>query len=169
MIYFTDMLLVPGDGSLDTELAKALAGTGMRKCAQINTAPELRIDLGKASGDNAYRTAAIERVRTLMNDRLDHYVDTEGGRDERDPEDFHPVAEGSLLIQLDNLSLSTFEFLDTAAEDTLVDETSGTVGEGLLWRSSLVEDNGDSGTVKLEWAIDESYVSDGPEPDDWGY
>jgi len=167
MTYFTDMLLIPGGGSPDIELAQALAGTGMRKCAQINTSPELRIDLNKASGSTAYAAAAIERVRTLMNDRLDNYVDTSGGRDELDPERSHLVADGDLLIRLDNLSLSTWDFLDTAAEELLVDRTAGTVGEGFLWRSSLVENDGDSGTVRLSWEVDKSYVPEPNVTDDW--
>ena len=54
MIYFTDAILIPGEGSGTQfkELSQALNGTGMIRCAQVENEAELVFDWDTANAEN---------------------------------------------------------------------------------------------------------------------
>lgn len=75
MIYFTDMLLIPGDGNPSRELRQALNGSGMVRCAQVEMQPDMVYDWDRADAENnAYWETPLAERKGVATPYIDEFA-----------------------------------------------------------------------------------------------
>lgn len=168
MIYMTDMLLIPCvDGETDqkADLRKAMAGTGMVRCAQIHSMDP--IDVYRAITDEEYSSKVMAEVRSIMDNEF--YADADG-------------ISGGMSVELVNIqaaSAASGELDSASLIDSLFDDAihMSCNDRGGKWSFSVAErvegdvvypaDDADSATANIDWIYDPSCVGE-PDEDDEG-
>lgn len=181
MVYFTDMLLVPGDGgSGSEELKQALNGSGMIRCAQVKNEPDIVVDWTKTLDEGEYLEQAEARIKSLMTERYEEDFDTAGawggpggpseawGVVKNEPEVTYRIVDGEVIVKVVNAPPPMDED-NTDLLYAMHDWLAGNVApateanDGVTWDVEEVEGHDD--LFRVFWKDDPNWKPEPPEPD----
>jgi len=172
MIYFTDMLLIPGEGDPSDDLRRAMAGTGMIRCAQTETQPDLMVDWNRSEVDPEYQKEVERQIKVLMAERRSEEWDSGGawggpggsseawGIVKHEPEVAYRIVDGEVILGITNYDPNYLP--EVPLLDEITDWLSHNIGpqdpdDGLVWAvDELVEDE----LYKVYWEEDPDWTPD---------
>jgi hypothetical protein len=188
MIYFTDMLLVPGDGDAPKDIRKAMAGSGMVRCAQVEMEPDIEIDWNRLQVDFMYGKVLESDIGHIMANNYEEDTEVGGayggpggwdfgmGAPMYEPEVASTKIYGRVVIRIKNYDQEYYDGLDQEGpyvlSDALQEWLTGSVDPGWVPGSDLEwhvrKDENDEFLFSADWNKNlERPEDDGPDYDDY--